>query len=121
MKLNYPLIKVPSLDKKIPQMFASRSLLQLRIIVKVKQLAKFFKFKKNSMVMLTTNISIHDRLVHGQLGTIVDTKQDSSGILNKIHVKSQDENAGLTEMRSDRYASENIVPIARIEANFSVS
>ena len=34
----------------------------------------------------------------------------------------QDENAGLTKMRSDRYASKNnIVPIVRIEANFSVS
>ena len=31
-------------------------------------------------------------------------------------------NAGLTKMRSDRYASENkIVPIVRIGANFSVS
>ena len=72
--------------------------------------------------MLTTNVSIDDHLVNGQLGTIVDTKQGSSGIFNKIYVKFEYENAGLTKMRSDRYASENnLVPIVRIEANFSVS
>ena len=49
--------------------------------------------------MLTTNASIDDRLFNGELGTIVDTKHDSSGILNKIYVKFEDENAGLTKMR----------------------
>ena len=33
--------------------------------------------------MLTTNVSINDSLVNGQLGTILDIKQDSSGILSK--------------------------------------
>ena len=41
--------------------------------------------------MLTTNVSIDDRLVNGYLGTVADTKQDSSGILNKIYVKFEDE------------------------------
>ena len=41
--------------------------------------------------MFTTNVSIDDRLVNGQLGTIVDTKQDPSGILSKIYVKFEDE------------------------------
>ena len=52
--------------------------------------------------MLTINVSINDRLVNGQLGTIVDTKQDSSGISNEIYVKFEDENAGLTKKRSGR-------------------
>ena len=57
-----------------------------------------------------------------QPGTIVDTREDSSGILNTIYVKFADQNAELMKMRSDRYASEkNIVPILRIEATFSVS
>ena len=42
----------------------------------------------------------------------------TSGILNKIYVTFEDENAGLTKMRSDRYASENMVPIAITEAKF---
>ena len=46
-------------------------------------LAKLFRFKKSSKVMLTTNVSIDDRLVNGQLGTIVDTKQSSSGIVKQ--------------------------------------
>ena len=33
--------------------------------------------------MLTTNVSIDDRLVNGQLGTIVGTKQSSSGIVKQ--------------------------------------
>ena len=72
--------------------------------------------------MLTTNVSIDDHLVNSQLCTIIDTKQDSSVILNKISVKFEYENAGLLKMRSDRYASKNnIVLIIRTEANFSVS
>ena len=81
-----------------------------------------FRFKKSSRVMLTTNISINDRLVNWQLDTIVNTKQDSSGILSRIYVKFEDENALLTKMRSDRSGSENnIIPIVRTELSFSVS
>ena len=99
----------------MPQVFASQSQSQTG------GLAKWFKFKKSSRVMLTTNASIDDCLVNRQLGA-TETKQDSSGILNKCYVKFEDKNAGLTKMRSDRYASEkNIVPIVRTEANFSVS
>ena len=50
--------------------------------------------------MSTTNVSINDRLVNGQLGTTADTKKDSSGILSKIYVKFEEENAGLTKIRS---------------------
>ena len=69
--------------------------------------------------MLTTS---HDRLVNGQVGTVVDTKQSSSGILNKIYIRFEDENAGLTKMKSNRYASKNnTVPIVRNETNCSAS
>ena len=37
--------------------------------------------------MLTTNVSIDDRLVNGQPGIIVDTKQDFSDILCNIYGK----------------------------------
>ena len=72
--------------------------------------------------MLTANVNIDDHLVNGQLGTIADITEDSSGILSTIYVKFGDQNAGLMKMRSDRYAlKNNIVPILRIEATFSVS
>ena len=72
--------------------------------------------------MLTGNVNIDDRLVNGKLGTIIDTRESSSGILSTIYIKFEDPNAELMEMRSDRYESENtIVPILRIKATFSVS
>ena len=54
---------------------------------------------KMMVSQMSTNVSIDDRLVNGQLGAIIDTKQDSSGILNKIQVKLESKNAGLTKMR----------------------
>ena len=41
--------------------------------------AKMFRFKKSSRVLLTTNASINDCLVYGQLDNIVDTKRGFSG------------------------------------------
>ena len=123
LRLNYPLIEVPSLDKNTPGVCQSKLVTVANCSQSLKGgLAKLFRFKKSSWVMLTINVSIDDPLVNGQLGTIVYTKQGSSGILNKTYVKFEDENSGLTKMRSDRCASENnIFPIVRIEANFSVS
>ena len=72
--------------------------------------------------MLTANINVDDRLVNGELGTVVETRKDSPGILNIIYVKFENRNPRLIKMRSDRCGSEkNIVPILRIEATFSVS
>ena len=51
--------------------------------------------------MLTTSVSIDGRLVNEQLVVIVDTKQDSSVILNIKIFKFEDESAGLTKMTSD--------------------
>ena len=122
-KLNYSLIKVSSLNKN------PRGVCQLKPVTVVSHsqsqtggLSKLFSFKKSSRVMLTTNISINDRLVNGQLRTVVHTKQDSSGIISKTYVKFEDENAGLTKMGSGRCISESsIIPFVRIEANISVS
>ena len=85
MKLNYPLIEVPSLDKNLPGVCQSKLAAVLnRSQSQIDGLAKLFIFKKTSRVMLTTKVDNNDRLFSGQLRTIVDTKQDSSGILNKI-------------------------------------
>ena len=119
MKLNYPLIEVPSLDKNSPSVCQSK----LATVANHSQsqtggLVKLLRFKKSSMVMLAKNVSIDDRLVNGQLVKIVDTKHDSLGILSKIYVKFEVENAGLTKMRSDRYASENNIVQSIIQKKF---
>ena len=99
VKLNYPLIEVPNLGKNPSGVCQSKlATVANRSQSQAGGLAKLFRFKKSSRVMLTTNVSIDDHLVNGQLGTIIDTKEDSSGILNKIYIKFEDENAGLTKM-----------------------
>ena len=96
LKLCYQIIEVPSLDKNLSSVCQSK----LAPVANHSQsqtdgLAKLFRFKKTNRVMLATNVSIDDRLVNGKLVTTVDTKHDSSSILNKIYVKSGDENTGL--------------------------
>ena len=99
MNLNYPIIELLSLDNPPPPPpphtpRSSSGVCQAKLATVANRshsqtdgLAKLFRLKKSSRVMLTTNVSIDDRLVNGQLGTIFDTKQESSGILSKIYVK----------------------------------
>ena len=47
--------------------------------------------------MLTANVNIDYRLVNGQLGTIADTTEDSSGILRTIYVKFEDQKCRINE------------------------
>ena len=123
MKLCYPLIEVPSLDKNLSDVCQSK----LAPVANHSQsqtdgLAKLLRLKKTNRVMLTTNVSIDDHLVNGQLGTNVNTKQNSSGILNKLYVKFGDENTGLKKWDQIGMHQKIIYfPIVRIEANFSVS
>ena len=122
-KLNYPLIEVPRLDRNPPGVCQSkRATVANRSQSQACGLARLFRFKKSSRVILTVNVNIDDRSVNGQFGIIVNTREDSPGILITIYVKFEDQNAGSMKMRSDRYASEsNIVSIVRIEAMFLVS
>ena len=74
LRLNYPLIEVPSLDNNPPDVCQSK----LATVANRRQshtggLEKLFRIKKASRVMLTTNVSIDDRLVNGEPRTIVDT------------------------------------------------
>ena len=123
LKLCYQIIEVPSLDKNLSSVCQSK----LAPVANHSQsqtdgLAKLFRFKKTNRVMLATNVSIDDRLVNGKLVTTVDTKHDSSSILNKIYVKSKDENTGLKKWDQISMHQKIIFfPIVRIEANFSLS
>ena len=94
MKLKYPLTSKVFLQKNPAGVCHSKLATAANCSeILTDGLAKLFKFKKSSKIILTTNVSIDDRLVNGQLGTIVDTKQDSSGILrSKIYVRFEDEN-----------------------------
>jgi hypothetical protein len=71
--------------------------------------------KESARVMLTTNVDISDRLINGQLGTVIRITVDN--ISNKpstIFVKFDDSNAGASAIRnsSSSFAKDNnVVPI----------
>ena len=53
--------------------------------------------KENARVMLTTNVDITDRLINGQLGTVMKVNVDNvSNKPSTIFVKFDDSNAGIS-------------------------
>ena len=80
--------------------------------------------KENARVMLTTNVDISDRLINGQLGTVIKVCVDN--VTNKpstIFVKFDDSNAGVSAIRnsSSSFARENnLVPIQPVLARIKV-
>jgi ATP-dependent exoDNAse (exonuclease V) alpha subunit len=80
--------------------------------------------KENARVMLTTNVDISDRLINGQLGTVIKVFVDNvSNKPSTIFVKFDDSNAGISAIRnsSSRFARENnLVPIKPVLARIKV-
>ena len=80
--------------------------------------------KEQARVMLTTNVDISDRLINGQLGTVVKVCCDNvSGKPSLIFVKFDDCNAGTSAIRnsSNIFARENnVVPIQPVLAKIKV-
>lgn len=74
--------------------------------------------------MLTTNISISDRLINGQVGTIFKISVDNnSGKPNILYIKFSDSNAGndLINTRNMPFARENtVVPITPVLARIKI-
>ena len=71
--------------------------------------------KKGARVMLTTNLDVEDRLINGQIGTIVEIKINAvSGKPDVISVQFDDQNAGIKRIgrSNDTYArAQGFVPI----------
>ena len=74
--------------------------------------------KKGARVMLTTNLDVEDRLINGQIGTIVTIKMNAvSGKPNAIYVQFDDQNAGRGRIgrSSDMYArAHGVVPVVPV-------
>ena len=70
--------------------------------------------KIGARVMLTSNINICDKLINGQIGSVVYfLKQDSE--IKAIYVKFDDGHAGCEKIKTDRLAQQySAVPIERI-------
>ncbi|CAB4039510.1 ATP-dependent DNA helicase PIF1 [Paramuricea clavata] len=67
------------------------------------------QIKKGARIMLTTNINIQDRLINGQMGTVVKIQVNESNKPTILHIKFDDENAGKTLINSsvNSFAREN--------------
>ena len=79
--------------------------------------------KKGARVMLTTNLDVEDRLINGQIGTIVKTEINAvSAKPDVIYVRCDDQNAGKerTGRSNDTYARAHsfvpIVPVLTLKA-----
>ena len=82
------------------------------------------KIKEMVRIMLTNNIDIADRLINGQLGTVMRINVDcNTQKPNVIYVKFDDDEAGknLLQKLNNQYAKKHgFVPIERILARFKV-
>ena len=79
--------------------------------------------KEGARVMLTTNINIQDRLINGQMGTVIKIGINTNNEPNVLYVKFDDEKAGKTTIStsSNSFAKENrLVPIEPVLAKIKV-
>jgi hypothetical protein len=81
------------------------------------------QMKVGARIMLTTNINIQDRLINGQMGTVVKIQVNESNKPTILYIKCDDENAGKTMINSSAnfFARENrLVPIEPVLAKIKV-
>ena len=79
--------------------------------------------KEGARVMLTRNINLQDRLINGQMGTVVKIDVNSNNEPNVLYVNFDDEKAGKTTINtsSNSFAKQNnLVPIEPVLAKIKV-
>ena len=107
----------------IPESLSDRDLGKIKVMKQSDTggLAYEVAIKIGARVMLVANIDIEDRLINGQLGSVVHFRLRNERV-EMIYVKFDDEKAGLKLQSRDRYASSSqSVPIERSEATFSLN
>jgi hypothetical protein len=81
------------------------------------------QIKECATIMLTTNINIQDRLINGQMGTVVRIQVNNSNEPNILFIKFDDVHAGKTMRNNsvDSFARENhVVPIEPVLAKIKL-
>ena len=102
--------------KKVPKDVINKAL--LRNQSQTVGLAQILHVKVNARVMLTANVDISDRLINGQIGTVMHVRLSSSNNVIKIYIKFDDVEAGLKKISTDHFARQNMwVPIEKAETN----
>ena len=81
------------------------------------------KVKEGARVMLTTNLDNEDRLINGQIGTVIKIKfDDMCSKPQVLYIKFDDSKAGQERIRCHDFyaATNNVVSIVRIMAKFKI-
>lgn len=115
-------VRIVSIDS-LPRTFTERECDRVKTLKQSDTggLAAELDLKIGARVMLVTNIDIEDRLINGQLGTVLHFSSRINRV-EIIYVKFDDNTAGMTLQSKDRYAvSCQSVPIERSEATFSLN
>ena len=78
--------------------------------------------KISARVMLTSNVDISDRLINGQIGTIVYVYTRQNVASKIVYVIFDDQKAGSEKIKSDRIAQQyRAVPIERVTTDIRTS
>ncbi|XP_057292445.1 uncharacterized protein LOC130621150 [Hydractinia symbiolongicarpus] len=113
--LNSALITIDAIDqvpKEVPSHVYER--IQNLSQSRTGGLAFQLSLKIGAKAMLTSNIDIPDKLINGQIGTIVHVVAQNDSI-KTIYVEFDNLNVGTSKIRSDRLAQQlNAVPIDRV-------
>ena len=76
------------------------------------------RVKEGARIMLTANINIQDRLINGQMGTVVKIDVNMNNEPAVLYIKFDDEKAGKTTINNSGKSfakKENVVPIEQTE------
>ena len=74
--------------------------------IKNTPLQKTLRFKRNSRVMLTSNIDVCDNLSNGQLGKVVDIIVNERGQLDQILILFDKENVGVEHRKNTTFSTD---------------
>ena len=119
-KLHTASYSIAAVDKLPPGVSCINSLISNKSQMQLSGLATIFKIKVGALCMVTQNIDLEDRLINGQIGTIVHIKF-FDGKPSILYIRFMDDKAGLTLKRTDSYAqNNNCVPIKKVESEVCV-
>ena len=119
-KLNTPIYNISAIDKLPHGVSSIDSLIANKSQMQMSGLATILKVKVGALCMVTQNLDLDDRLINGQIGTLVHIKF-VNGEPYILYMEFMDEKAGLKLKRSDVYSqNNNCIPIKKVETEVTV-
>ena len=119
--LNDPLITIDAIDQ-VPKEVPSHVYNKIQNLNQSRTggLAFQLSLKISARVMLTSNVDISDKLINGQIGTIVSVVT-KNGSIKTVYIQCDNQNVGTSKIKSDRVAQQlNAVSCFLKESAFSI-